>query len=367
MASLSAVFCFYASVVPHILGLPSPPEQTPKLRAVLGGHTNSIMGMAFSPSGRVLATGGRDGAVVLWDVATGRQLRRLVDDRDPPDSIMLVAFSRDGKSLAAAGLHATVTVWEVATCRIRAKTGNAGCWIRDQLEFSPDGRTLARGGEGDIWYWDLARGLERRVKVASHHHRLSPDLAFAHTPRGKPLYANVAVEGHDDSIQLWDGASGKQIGIVKKPWYGRGHMAFSPDAKRLAAVRGREVRLVDLATGREVRFYLLDNAAPRYVRCVSFSPDGTMLAIGHADIGVNSGGRGGITLVDLATGRQLASWVAYAGSDIAEMGLAFSPDGRILASRRRIFDRNDRECHVKLWDVAVPARGVAKAPRQADR
>ena len=355
---LSAVLCFRAGLVPHILGLPSPPEETPKERAILRGHKDAVMSIAFSPNGKVLATGSSDGAVILWDVATGSRIRRLVGERDPPDRVMLVAFSRDGKSLAVAGWHGTMTLWEVATCQIRAKTNGVNSFIGDQMEFSPDGKTLVRGGGWDIWYWNLARNQKNRVKVASHHHRLSTELAFAYTPRGKPLYANVVWDGKEPSIQLWDGASGKHLSIVKSPWYGRGHMAFSADTKQLAATSGyREFNVFDLMTKKEVRFYLFASTTPRHIRCVSFSPDRKVLAIGHVDIGFNSGRRGSITLVDLATGRQIASWVAYTNSRIAEMELAFSPDGRILASRRRILDRNDRECHVKLWNMPSPIRG----------
>src|SRR5262249_24713691 len=126
---LNAAVCFLASLIPYILGLHSSPADTPKVRAILRGHKGSIMSIAFSPNGKLLASGSRDGTVILWDVATGKSVKRLEGDRVPLDGIMLVAFSPDGKSLAAAGWHGTVTIWEIVTCRIRAKTENMSSFI----------------------------------------------------------------------------------------------------------------------------------------------------------------------------------------------------------------------------------------------
>ena len=67
--------------------------------------------MAFSPAGRMLATAGVDGAVRLWDLATGAELRRV---GEPGARLTGVAFSPDGRMLAACGTDADIRLWDLA-------------------------------------------------------------------------------------------------------------------------------------------------------------------------------------------------------------------------------------------------------------
>jgi RNA polymerase sigma factor (sigma-70 family) len=120
--------------------------------------------VAFSPDGRLLAVGGWRGTTGLWDVATGKLLRRL---DDPSKVVGALAFSPDGRMLATGG--DAVRLWELATGRLRATmVGHLG-EVRS-LAFSRDGRVLASGG-GDttILTWDLAGPPSRptRPKLAA--------------------------------------------------------------------------------------------------------------------------------------------------------------------------------------------------------
>jgi WD40 repeat protein len=77
----------------------------------LRGHAGSVVGLAFAPGGGALATAGADGAVRLWDAATGRERAVL---RGPGLLALAVAFAPDGRSLAAGGVAQEVWMWDVA-------------------------------------------------------------------------------------------------------------------------------------------------------------------------------------------------------------------------------------------------------------
>jgi WD40 repeat protein len=359
----------------------------------LAGHREAVTALAFSPDGKLLASGtdfdfprrrGEENPICLWDVATGKQLRRLNGHKD---RVYKVAFAPDGKTLASGGgrYDPTLRLWDVeAGTEVFARTGHGG--ELESVTFSPDGQTIATGSmDKTIRLWDPATGQEKS-KLTGH---TADVMAVAFSPDGKRL----ASGSFDRTLRLWDPATGKQLWQAEldeagntstfhsssRFRIGRGFpaLAFSPDGKVLAAGgRDHTLRLFDVADGSEVRpiggqFDAVDTVAfspdgsrvwtvsgdrnlrawetatGKVVRmletsaglplCVAFSADGRLAATGGEQDKTAH-------VWELATGTELQRLVT---ADVIG-ALAFSPDGRTLATANRW-----QRAEVRLWDVST--------------
>ncbi|MEH2437976.1 MAG: hypothetical protein V7K25_27755, partial [Nostoc sp.] len=129
----------------------------------LQGHSNSIYSVAYSPDGRIIASGSKDSTIKLWYVSTGREIYTL---QGHSDSVNSVAFSPDGKILASGSNDTTIKLWDVTTGgRIRTLQAHSDSIC--SIAFSPDGKILASGSnDTTIKLWDVTTGGRIRTLQA---------------------------------------------------------------------------------------------------------------------------------------------------------------------------------------------------------
>ena len=186
----------------------TPPSGPPShLARTLTGHTSAVLGVAFSPDGRLLATApGREWAVWLWDPATGEHLRTLDSPRSSfysVYSVYAVAFSPDGRLLAAADHSGAVWLWDPATGE-HLRTLDSFGFGTGAVAFSPDGRLLATASyDREAWLWDPATG--EHLRTLTGHTGAVYRVAFS--PDGRLL----ATAGDDGAVWLWDPATGEHL------------------------------------------------------------------------------------------------------------------------------------------------------------
>lgn len=318
---------------------PAPPPQ-PKRRK---RRRPAVSCAVFSPDGRLLATGADDGSASVWEVATGTLLHRLAGHHG---KLLALAFSPDGRWLATAAADDVARLWNAASGTPEREITPGPAW---HVAFSPDGQLLASAAGGTSQpagvaapatteiaarLWNPVTGALAGSTAGSF---LGHADAVAFSADGKLL----ATAGPGGAARLWSVATGTQIRNLPVSCQA---VAFSPDGRLLATAGGGDAaRLWEVGTGRAVRMV---TAGP--ARDVAFSPDGALLATA-------GGGRARATGVAAAGLVDNSAWLwqvgthsparELAGHDGQVQTVAFSSDGRLLASTAR--DRTAR-----VWSLA---------------
>jgi sugar lactone lactonase YvrE len=316
-----------------------------ELRYRFDGHYPAAVSLAFSPDGRTLATGDglpygkgwQEAQVRLWGLGDGRLVRQFTGHLN---SVGALAYSPDGRRLASGGGDARARVWDPATgqrlYQIRGAEGQRS------VGFSPDGKVLLvgdTGGELALWradtgekLRDLGAGGDRRRQVV-HATFLRDGKAVVSEEQGNPSRRKPP------GLRFWDAASGQETRSVpirgSYPFYGNspsGH-AISPDGALAATVaydhRDPAIQLRDTSSG-EVLALLRGHSG--FVTSLAFSPDGKVLASGSQDTTV--------LLWDVQQARLVGLWFQLAGSPAAAARaakrLAANPAGTVPFLQERL-------------------------------
>jgi WD40 repeat protein/beta-lactamase regulating signal transducer with metallopeptidase domain len=382
----TAVWDVESGAVRFRLRGPARPND-PQAQVVVLRGGGSSPGLTFTPDGKavvVVSAEVKDGAltstVKFWDVTTGQEVRELKGPLGnvsalaiSPDGKVLVytsgptarafdatmgdelyefrltgpplglVFSPDGKRLVVTGRNQQARVHDAATGKELYAVGDpvgptltgtasvafigslpANAEVRT-LAFSPDGKQVVTASGGTVRLWDAATGKE--IPLADGH--IGPLAAVVPSPDGKA----VVTLGTDRTVRRWDAATGKPLGSLRLP---PGAAALSADGRTVVVAADAVVRLLNTADGKEVTHFQVSARGAG----LAFSPDGKRLAERGAD--------GVIRLYDTANGEFIPFDAPAGGNNglppgvvlVAAngrvgvgtgTGMAFSPDGRLLA------------------------------------
>jgi WD40 repeat protein len=335
--------------------LPSPgSRRKPELVTVVG-HTGWVNVLVFSPDGKMLASGGADGAVKLWDSTNGKGLRTFVEDEeavhlDNAGGVTALAFTPNGKILASAtakniskpgesfAWQTTITLWDVTSGRALGSFSVNGSKILS-IAFSPNGRWLVGGGTGNaVSLWDTANG--QLLRTFTGHVNEVNFVMF--TPDGTQVLSG----SWDKAVDVWYAANGtplkviegnpaftaRQAILVNMPGLFHVSATFNPTTRTFASVTdmNEPITLWDGQTNNKLKEFRWEK---KRFSSVAFNPSGNIIA-GGAD-------GGGIRLWDVATGTDLVTIKEGQDSD----SIALSPDGTVIAQA------SEGDFSIRLWST----------------
>jgi WD40 repeat protein len=358
-----------------------PGNRTPKAMAqnspelvIQNTHSDDVTSIAFSPDGRLLATGSWDATVMVRDVRSGRLLRILGKH---PGGVTSVSFSLDSEVLASGGRDNTVKVWSVRSGRLLRNIPNVGV-----VAFSPKRDLIACAAINGrkIDYGDYAIRLinaqtGKLVRLLKGHKDQISSLVFS--PDGQiivsasgPLNGDNSYSGEyggaDSSIRLWNTQTGELIStkeLRKTNEYLTSvlSLAFHPDGKLFASTSftpnastsGEDAGSIDIDLWDAKTGQLINHLDSTH-GSVAFSRDGRVLA--------STGG--GLKLWDLKSGSLIRTIENSENLPMPEDSVvSFSADGKTIAATVpfgiSIWDTNDGHVVQRhVWNIFSTISGT---------
>lgn len=297
------------------------------------GHDLGVTSVDFDPTDRYVVSSSYDHTVRIWDADTGKELRVL---KGHQDVAWKARFSPDGQYVASGSRDNTIKIWDVdfdqATIVMAKHEGRV-----NYVSFDPAGeKLLSAGEEGKLWLWRVDSGLP--IRSLSGHGSAIQAATFSRD--GSKIVSGDA----DGSIRIWDSQSGESLLNLENGHDGMvGSVVFTADGRQVVSAGQDEMtKFWDALTGDMLRAIAKHDDGKKTFsdgnHKVVFSPDGKTFA---TSLGWNSK----VTVRSFPDGNLIHSLHA---SDYYVEDIAFSPDGRFLAT-------GTRDLLIKFWDVRTGA------------
>ena len=240
--------------------------------------------VAFSPdtgAGVILAAGGTDGTINLWDASTCTSNQTPIGKLPGcSQRVGALAFTSDGKTLVSGGHDSTVRLWDMATRRPLLELNDFDLYHVSSVATS--GMKIVTGSEDRIArVWDMATGVQ--LLQMKHSGDVRSVACLPDEAQGGPSSKIIATAGNwrSKKIYLWDTSSGQRIEELTGHAAALNSLAISQDGKYLVSLDFEgNIHLWDVSTRRSLRTL---NAHSGYVFSVAISSDGKRVVSGGRD------------------------------------------------------------------------------------
>ncbi|CAO5179984.1 WD-40 repeat-containing protein [Frankia sp. AiPs1] len=285
------------------------------------GHVKFIWNALVAPNGRFLATGDYDNTAMIWDLANPVRPKALQTLTGHEGAIGGLALTGDSRTLATSGQDGRIMLWDTSDPKhvTRLATMAEAQYTVGELAFSPDHSTLYSAvGDGELAVWDVRDPRHPRALTRVNAHRFGL-TAVAVSPDGRTL----ATGGPDHQLRLWDvrtPAHPTPLATIGGFSATVNSIRFSPDGATMAVGTESQVRTWDVHDLRKpvaARTYV---GATDVVNAVTYTPDGHGLTAAVGDG----------TVVTWEVNRPAASPIRLDGRRNGVVAVSYTPDGRYL-------------------------------------
>ncbi len=343
-----------------------------------GGHQAAVTAVRISSDGRTLISQSGDGSIRIWEVGNGKELRHVYLS----DRAFMTALSSDGRMLVDARGDGKARLIDTATGKEK-DINLAPMKGAVRLALSPDGKTLAVGGDSSptVWLYDVTTRKETRILKPTGENDELPSrggLVVPFRSSSPPIFSadgRLLASPGRGTLDIWDVVTGRRIGHFALPENRAVRSAvFTPDGQSIVLslvgwlqqacndpvivpedIEDESVVLWEIPSGKELRIY---GRKPSQLKCRPFegAPEGFSLPIPHTDpvlLAISPDGR----MLAHSRGREVFVWDAVSGKEMgrlkghqgAVLAGVFSPDSKTLTT-------TSSDTTALVWDLTALSR-----------